>query len=91
MKTAFQPGRLCAVLLSAGLSSGFFTPRAHALTLQEAYALKGSGKVAAELLLSASGAPGARSWCPPWLSQARPINCWFNSMRYGASVSTMPQ
>jgi hypothetical protein len=57
MKTAFQPGRLCAVLLSAGLSSGFFTPRAHALTLQEAYALKGSGKVAAELLLSASGAP----------------------------------
>jgi hypothetical protein len=30
---------------------------ASAFTLQEAYALKGSGKVAAELLLSASGAP----------------------------------
>jgi hypothetical protein len=57
MKTSFQPGRLGAVLLSAGLSSGFFAPRAHALTLQEAYALKGNGKVAAELLLQASGAP----------------------------------
>jgi hypothetical protein len=57
MKTSFQPGRLGAVLLSAGLSSGFFTPRAHALTLQEAYTLKGNGKVAAELLLQASGAP----------------------------------
>jgi hypothetical protein len=57
MKTSFQPGRLGAVLLSAGLSSGFFTPRAHALTLQEAYALKGTGKVATELLVAASGAP----------------------------------
>jgi hypothetical protein len=45
------------VLLSAGLLSGFFTPRAHALTLQEAYALKGTGKVATELLVAASGAP----------------------------------
>jgi hypothetical protein len=56
MKTSFQPGRLGAVLLSAGLSSGFFTPRAQALTLQETYALKGNGKVA-ELLLQATGSP----------------------------------
>jgi hypothetical protein len=57
MKTSFHPGRLRAALLSAGLSSALFTLQAHALTLQEAYALKGSGKVAAELLLSASGTP----------------------------------
>jgi hypothetical protein len=57
MKTLFQPTRLRAVLLSAGLSSLLPVPQTQAMTLQEAYALKGSGKVAAELLLQASGAP----------------------------------
>jgi hypothetical protein len=46
-----------AALASAVLLPFVFPCSSAALTLSEAYALKGSGKVAAELLLSASGAP----------------------------------